>query len=148
MILFALVTILSQWLAPIPGAEVLLDFAPAQQRWSAGHRGVDFAAETGTSVAAIGPGTVVFAGIIAGKPVISIEHPELGLRSTYEPVTGVVRPGDVVRGGQLIGSIARVGGHCADRCLHLGLKDPRHGQYRDPLALWDSRYAVLKPLSD
>lgn len=147
MILLALVTILSQWLAPIPGVQILLDFAPAQQRWSVGHRGIDFAAKTGTRVQAIGPGTVIFAGTIAGKPVISIEHPDLGMRSTYEPVIGVVGQGDVVSGGQLIGSIARVGGHCADRCLHLGLKGPGLGEYRDPLSLWGSRYAVLKPLS-
>ncbi len=146
MILIALITILSHWLAPIPGAQVLLHFAPAQQRWSVGHRGVDFVAESGAQVQAIGPGTVVFAGIVAGKPVISIDHPELGMRSTYEPINATVVAGDVVDGGEVIGYVAATGGHCAAHCLHLGLKGPSRGDYRDPLALWDWHYAILKPI--
>ena len=148
MILIALVTVLSQWLAPIPGAELLQEFKPTAQAWSAGHRGADFSAEEGTLVHAIGPGVVVFAGTIAGKPVISIQHPQSGLRSTYEPVTASVRKGDVVASGQAIGTLAAFGGHCAELCLHLGLRGPGRNDYRDPLNLLNAGVAVLKPLTD
>ncbi len=90
---------------------------------------------------------VVFAGQIAGKPVISVQHPDLGLRSTYEPVVASVKRGDSVLAGELIGSVAVMGGHCAGRCLHLGLKDPVAGTYRNPLELLRPGIAVLKALA-
>lgn len=147
MLLLMLVTILSHWLAPIPDGEVLRGFSPPHESWAPGHRGVDFAADVGEPVQAIGPGVVVFAGKIAGKAVISIDHPDLGLRSTYEPVTAVVHSGDHVQAGQVIGSVSDTGGHCSARCVHLGLKGPGLGEYRDPLDLLGSGFAVLKPLT-
>lgn len=147
MMLLAVLTILSQWLAPIPGAEVSEGFRPPAHTWSAGHRGVDYATTAGTQVRSIGPGVVVFVGKIAGKPVISIEHSTLGLKSTYEPVVASVREGEQVVAGDSIGVISGVGGHCAGACLHLGLKAPGVGHYRNPLELFEHDFAVLKPLS-
>lgn len=104
-------------------------------------------ATVGTQVQSIGPGTVVFVGQIAGKAVISIDHPTLGLRSTYEPVTASVHVGDLVQSGELIGVVAARAGHCAGVCLHLGLKGPTLGDYRNPLDLFEGGFAVLKPLA-
>ena len=148
MILLALAVALGPWLTPIPGAEVIQEFAPALHSWVAGHRGVDFAAQPGAQVHAIGPGVVSFVGTIAGKPVISIEHPGLGLRSTYEPVVPALQEGQLVTAGQAIGTVADRGGHCGGICLHLGLKGSGRNDYRNPLTLFGSGAAVLKPLTD
>lgn len=74
-----------------------------------------------------------FAGQLAGRGVISIEHAG-GLRTTYEPVTATVRVGDRVTAGESIGRL--VAGHpgCpAVACLHWGLR--RGDTYLDPLTL-------------
>lgn len=132
------------WLAPIPGALVDQDFNPPTKAWGAGHRGVDFEAEPGTEVLAIGPGTVRFVGDIGGKPVVVIEHPSLGLRSTYEPVVAIVEVGQVVTTGDPIGETAQEAGHCAGHCLHLGLKGPGKHDYRNPMRFINDGFAVLK----
>jgi murein DD-endopeptidase MepM/ murein hydrolase activator NlpD len=54
-----------------------------------GHRGVDLAAVAGAPVLAAGAGTVVFAGTVAGRGVVSVDHSG-GLRTTYEPVLPTV----------------------------------------------------------
>jgi murein DD-endopeptidase MepM/ murein hydrolase activator NlpD len=70
-------------------------------------------------VYAAGSGAVVFAGELAGRPVISIAHPG-GLRTSYEPVPDPVRPGQLVAAGAALGEL--VAGHpgCAVACLHWG----------------------------
>src|SRR6478735_9828457 len=69
---------------PVPPPPVLLTpFAPPADRFGAGHRGVDLAAPEGSAVVAAGPGVVVFAGQLAGRGVLSVEHSG-GLRTTYE----------------------------------------------------------------
>ena len=50
------------------------------------------------------PGVVVFAGPLAGRGVVSIEHAG-GLRTTYEPVTASVTAGASVAAGQPIGTL-------------------------------------------
>jgi murein DD-endopeptidase MepM/ murein hydrolase activator NlpD len=76
---------------------------------------------------------VRFAGLLAGRGVISIEHAG-GLRTTYEPVTVTVRIGDRVAAGEPIGRL--VAGHSGCpvvACLHWGLR--RGDAYLDPLTL-------------
>ncbi|MSW10952.1 MAG: peptidoglycan DD-metalloendopeptidase family protein [Actinobacteria bacterium] len=128
------------WVWPVSPVAVVSGFDPPAQVWSAGPRGLDLAATTGQEVRAIGPGSVTFAHSVAGRPVISIRHG--ALRSTYEPVRALVSPGETVRAGQLLGWVA-TGGHCADRCLHLGIKSGT--DYLNPLLLLSRRPAVLKP---
>jgi murein DD-endopeptidase MepM/ murein hydrolase activator NlpD len=84
-------------------------------------------------VLASGSGTVVFAGLVAGRPVVSVDH-RGGLRTTYEPVSPSVSAGDLVVRGQLIGTL--VPGHAgcpAAACLHWGAR--RGMDYLDPLGL-------------
>ena len=127
------------WAAPAPGTGgwplegapvVLRGFDPPEQRWDAGHRGVDLAARPGQRVLAAAVGRVVFAGRVGGKPVVVIDHG--GVRSTYEPVLASVRVGQRVQRGQPIGRVGREE-HCADGCLHWGLR--RGDEYLDPLTL-------------
>ena len=61
---------------------------------------------------AAGDGVVVFAGMVAGRPVVSIDHPG-GLRTTYEPVDPSVAAGQRVARGSPIGTL--LAGHRAAR---------------------------------
>lgn len=76
-----------------------------EENWKAGHRGVDLNARPGDAIYASRGGTVYFAGVVAGTPVVSILHSD-GLRTTYEPVLRTVSKGDPVRRGELIGHLA------------------------------------------
>ncbi|MBL1068367.1 murein hydrolase activator EnvC [Streptomyces sp. 7-21] len=109
--------------------------APAAP-WAAGHRGVDLAAARGAPVRAVAAGTVVFAGEVAGRGVVSVELPGTGeppLRVTYEPVLPQVTEGERVRAGQRLGTLGPDAYHCPVPCLHLGLR--RGEGYHDPLSL-------------
>ncbi|MEU5840320.1 M23 family metallopeptidase [Rhodococcus sp. NPDC047139] len=117
-----------------PRPTVTRQFAPPEHDWLPGHRGVDLEARTGQTVAAAGDGIVAFAGTVAGKPVVSVDHPG-GLRTTYEPVAATVAAGRRVTKGDPIGTV--VGGHegCPSAaCLHWGLRRSRD-DYLDPLPL-------------
>ena len=119
---------------PVPGPPVLgrvLD--PEAGRYGPGHRGVDLVAAVGTTVLAAGPGVVVYAGQVAGRPVVSVDHAG-GLRTTYEPVTAVVAAGQPVARGTPLGTLLTGHAPCpGEACLHWGL---RHGEvYLDPLTL-------------
>ena len=82
-------------------------------------------------------GVVAFAGSVAGRGVVTIDHG--GVRTTYEPVTAQVTAGQRLGAGDAIGVLAG-GGHCAGRCLHWGLRAGR--EYVDPLLLVRGRSAV------
>ena len=98
-----------------------------------GNRGIEYATAPGTPVAAIGDGVVAFAGQVAGRGVVSIDHPS-GLRSTYTGLGEItVSIGDPVGGGSLLGRTAAR--------LHLGLRDGR--RYLDPAAFFGGFPAVL-----
>jgi murein DD-endopeptidase MepM/ murein hydrolase activator NlpD len=126
-----------------PRAAVVTAFDPPEYDWLPGHRGVDLAGAPNQTVHAIGEGVVVFADIVAGKPVVSIDHPN-GLRSTYEPVRGSVVAGARVRRGDPIGVLATGHPGCPSTCLHWGLRRDR--VYLDPLALLRLTPIRLKPL--
>ena len=122
------------WDRPLAGSPpVTRPFAPPPSPYAAGHRGVDLAAVPGQPVVAAGAGVVVFAGMVAGRPVVSVDHPG-GLRTTYEPVTPAVAAGQAVALGTTLGELAAGHAGCpAEACLHWGLR--RGDTYLDPLAL-------------
>ena len=60
--------------------------------WHRGHRGVDLAGAPGQPVYAAGAATVVYAGVLAGRQLVSLAHPG-GLHTSYEPVQATVRGG-------------------------------------------------------
>lgn len=122
--------------------------APAPD-WRRGHRGVDLAGAAGQPVYAAGPGTVVFAGLLAGRPVVSLAHPG-GLRTSYEPVEASVRPGRQVYPGTPLGRL--LGGHpgCpVAACLHWGAMwgPAARADYLDPVGLVETTPIRLKPVS-
>ncbi len=117
-----------------PPPVVLTAFRAPDTRYGPGHRGVDLAAAAGSTVLAAGPGRVVFAGTLAGRGVLSIEH-EGGLRTTYEPVTATVRAGRAVAAGEVIGTLQPGHPGCAPAtCLHWGARLPDR-LYLDPMSL-------------
>ncbi|MFI5888823.1 murein hydrolase activator EnvC family protein [Actinoplanes sp. NPDC051513] len=123
---------------------VVRRFDPPPRPWLAGHRGVDLAAAPSAEVVAAGAGTVVFAGEVAGRGVVSVAHPG-GLRTTYEPVTATVAVGDRLALGDPIGRLAAGHPGCAaPACLHWGLR--RDDLYLDPLALLGLGRVRLLPL--
>jgi murein DD-endopeptidase MepM/ murein hydrolase activator NlpD len=121
-------------------------FQPPPQPWLPGHRGVDLGAPADAVVHAAGSGTVAFAGTVAGRGVVSIDHAG-GLRTTYEPVTPQVSAGQAVRSGDPIGTLTAGHPGCpAAACLHWGLR--RGDTYLDPLALLGVARVRLLPLQD
>ncbi len=117
-----------------PPPLVLTAFTPPANRYGAGHRGVDLAGALGSAVVAAGSGRVVFAGNLAGRGVVSIEHAG-GLRTTYEPVTATVSTGATVTAGQQIGLLEPGHAGCAPAsCLHWGARLPDR-VYLDPMSL-------------
>ena len=117
--------------------------------WTPGHRGVDLAGAPGQPVYAAGVGTVVFAGSLAGRPVVSIDHPG-GLRTSYEPVDPTVRPGQLVDATTALGRL--VAGHpgCpVAACLHWGAMwgPAARADYVDPIGLLEATPIRLKPVT-
>ncbi|OFB37342.1 peptidase M23 [Mycolicibacterium sp. (ex Dasyatis americana)] len=131
-----------------PRPTVTRGFDAPSPNWNRGHRGVDLAAVPEQPVYAAGGGTVVFAGVLAGRPVVSVAHPG-GLRTSYEPVQAVVRPGQTVTAGQLLGPL--LAGHpgcAATACLHWGAMwgAAARADYVNPLGLLAETPIRLKPL--
>ena len=131
-----------------PPPAVVREFDAPSPNWNPGHRGVDLAGAPGQPVYAAGSATVVFAGLLAGRPVVSLAHPG-GLRTSYEPVRAAVRVGQSVTAATVIGEL--VAGHAGCRaaaCLHWGaMWGPASGaDYVDPLGLLRSTVIRLKPL--
>jgi len=137
-----------QWpLRPAPAVVRAFD-APLPD-WKPGHRGVDLSGSPGQQVYAAGSATVVFAGVLAGRPVVSLAHPG-GLRTSYEPVRAAVRAGQQVTAQTVIGELlAGHDGCAAAACLHWGaMWGPASGaDYVDPLGLLKSTPVRLKPLN-
>lgn len=134
---------------PITPFEVAAHFDPPAARWLAGHRGIDLVAQTGQSVVAPTRGIIHFAGIVAGRPVITVQTPNGDLLS-MEPIASELRKGETVERGQVLGTVTAHANHCAgETCLHVGLR--RAGNYIDPLILWPGYRPIivlLPPLGD
>jgi murein DD-endopeptidase MepM/ murein hydrolase activator NlpD len=131
-----------------PRPAVMRTFDAPSPNWNRGHRGVDLAGTPGQPVYAAGGGTVVFAGELAGRPVVSIAHPG-GLRTSYEPVQASVRVGQPVAGGAVIGELSAGHPGCpVAACLHWGAMwgAAARADYVDPLGLLASTPIRLKPL--
>ncbi len=127
-----------------PRPDVVARFDPPASRWGSGHRGVDLAGRVGQPVRVALPGRVGFAGRLAGRGVVVVDHG--ATRTTYEPVAAVVRVGDEVPAGAVLGRLQLFGSHCFPRvCLHWGWVEGRD-RYRDPLMLVGAVPVRLLPL--
>lgn len=127
----------------VPTPQVIRGFDPPDDPWGAGHRGADLLGAVGQRVRTALAGRVAFAGQLAGRGVVVVDHG--GTRTTYEPVSASVHVGDdVVRGGE-VGTLQLGGSHCFPQaCLHWGWL--RGDTYLDPLLLAGGGPVRLLPL--
>jgi murein DD-endopeptidase MepM/ murein hydrolase activator NlpD len=126
-----------------PQPEVVRAFDPPDSPYGAGHRGVDLLGTVGQPVLAALPGTVSFAGLLAGRGVVVVDHG--ATRTTYEPVDATVSVGTVLAAGAPLGTLGLAGSHCFPRaCLHWGWI--RGETYLDPLRLVGAGPVRLLPL--
>ena len=126
-----------------PEPAVVRGFDPPDSPYGAGHRGVDLLGTTGQSVRTALPGTVTYAGLLAGRGVVVVSHG--ATRTTYQPVTASVAVGQVLARGESIGALDLSGSHCFPRaCLHWGWI--AGDTYLDPLRLVGAGPVRLLPL--
>ncbi|WIA98890.1 murein hydrolase activator EnvC [Curtobacterium sp. MCBA15_012] len=133
------------WVWPTGGRVVERGWEAPADEYAAGHRGIDVDAAVGTQTVAVADGVVSFAGQVAGRGVVSIDHGD-GLVSTLDSVAPLVAGGEVVRRGDPIGTVAV--GHCSAEasCVHLGARVD--GRYIDPTPyLPAAAWPVLLPES-
>jgi murein DD-endopeptidase MepM/ murein hydrolase activator NlpD len=115
-----------------PKPVVVSGFDPPASPWGPGHRGVDLLGRAGQPVRAALAGRVTFAGTLAGRGVVVVDHG--ATRTTYEPVAPTVTVGATVPTGGTLGALQAGASHCRPRaCLHWGLL--RGEEYLDPLSL-------------
>lgn len=135
-----------RWAWPLAGRRVIARaFLAPPHAYGPGHRGIDLRADDGErgSVLAPADGVVAFAGVVADRSLLTIDHGN-GLVSTLEPVEGDLEQGQHVSRGDVVGQLA-TGGHAAAGSLHLGVR--LNGEYVNPLLLLgDVPRARLLPL--
>ncbi|MGW2014772.1 M23 family metallopeptidase [Streptomyces sp. NPDC001927] len=125
----------SGWVAPVGGG-ISTPYRASGSMWSSGyHTGVDFIASSGTSVKAVGAGTVHSAGWSGayGNEVV-IQHAD-GTYSQYAHLSSLsVSTGQTVTGGQQIGLSGSTGNSSGPH-LHFEIRTgPSYGSDIDPLA--------------
>ncbi|HEV7648052.1 MAG TPA: peptidoglycan DD-metalloendopeptidase family protein [Actinophytocola sp.] len=125
-----------------PPHRVVRPFDAPSSPYGPGHRGVDLGGPAGSPVLSAGAGVVVFAGQLAGRGVVSVDHPN-GLRTTYEPLAPAVKAGDRVAAGAVLGRLRPGHAGCPGACLHWGVR--RGEEYLDPLSLVSTGRVRLLP---
>lgn len=125
----------STFMAPVSGVSPSTPYHASGASWSSGyHTGVDFPVSTGTSVKAVGNGTVVSAGWggAYGYQVV-IRHPD-GRYSQYGHLSQLsVRSGQPVNRGQQIGRSGSTGNATGPH-LHFEIRTgPEYGSDINPL---------------
>jgi murein DD-endopeptidase MepM/ murein hydrolase activator NlpD len=126
-----------------PEPEVIERFDPPDSPYGAGHRGVDLLGHVGQTVHASLGGTVTYAGMLAGRGVVVVDHG--ATRTTYEPVTPSITVGTPLAAGAPIGTLDLATSHCFPRsCLHWGWI--AGDTYLDPLRLVGLGPVRLLPL--
>lgn len=127
--------------APLDGASLGTAYKVAGSMWSSGyHTGVDFAAATGTSLKAVGAGTVVSAGwggAYGNQVVIQLAD---GYYAQYAHLSSLsVSSGQSVTAGQQIG-LSGATGNVTGPHLHFEIRTtPDYGSDVDPVAYLASK---------
>jgi murein DD-endopeptidase MepM/ murein hydrolase activator NlpD len=119
------------WIWPAERFRLAEAFVAPAHAYGPGHRGIDLDLLGDTVVRAPADGVVAFAGSVAGRGILTIDHGD-GLVTTLEPVDTDLAPGTPVRRGEDLATLA-AGGHAATGALHFGVR--LHGEYINPLVL-------------
>lgn len=126
----------SGYSSPVPGGGLGTAYKVAGAMWSSGyHTGVDFAVPTGTSLKAVGAGTVVsagWAGSYGNQVVIKLND---GHYAQYAHLSSLsVSAGQAVSGGQQVG-LAGSTGNSTGPHLHFEIRTtPNYGSDVDPVS--------------
>jgi murein DD-endopeptidase MepM/ murein hydrolase activator NlpD len=126
----------SGYTLPVSGSGVGTAYKVAGSMWSSGyHTGVDFVVPTGTSLKAVGPGTVVsagWAGAYGNQVVIKLND---GHYAQYAHLSSLsVSAGQAVTGGQQVGLSGSTGNSTGPH-LHFEIRTtPNYGSDVDPMA--------------
>ncbi|OXM99296.1 M23 family metallopeptidase [Bifidobacterium vansinderenii] len=134
------------WPVQTKNPAILKKFDNPSKPWLAGHRGIDLQAASGTELMTPSSGTLLFAGQVAGKNVLTIDHGN-GVSTTYEPAVATVPTGTTLRRGERFGRVEGHSDHCDGRCLHWGMRRGKQ-QYQDPVHAVRPQRIALKPVED
>ena len=138
--LFALVALWATALSPLPAtlppclsppvlAPVVVQFRAPLCPYCSGKRGVEYATSSHDAVRAADGGVVTFSGVVVRTRYVVVAHVDQTLATYGMLADSVVRAGDQVVAGQLVG-------HSSAR-LYFGLR--RSGVYIDPVPLLAQR---------
>ncbi|CAL9378374.1 M23 family metallopeptidase [Streptomyces sp. enrichment culture] len=135
----------SGYSSPVPGGGVGTAYKVAGSMWSSGyHTGVDFSVPTGTSLKAVGSGTVVsagWAGAYGNQVVIKLSD---GYYAQYAHLSSLsVSAGQTVSGGQQVGLSGSTGNSTGPH-LHFEIRtSPNYGSDVDPVSYLRSKGVSL-----
>ncbi|WP_292832598.1 M23 family metallopeptidase [Microbacterium sp.] len=130
------------WQWPVDPVQVTEPYRAPAHSYGPGHRGIDLAVSPGTAIVAPAAGVIAFAGSVAGRPLLTIDHGH-GLVTTLEPVTASLPVGAPVRAGEAVAAAAS-GGHAVGGTVHFGVRE--NGEYINPMLLVSAiPRAVLLP---
>ncbi|MFY1679555.1 MULTISPECIES: M23 family metallopeptidase [unclassified Streptomyces] len=133
------------FVSPVPGGTVGTAYGQAGSLWSSGyHTGADFSVPTGTSLKAVGSGTVVSAGsagAYGNQVVIKLDE---GHYAQYAHLSSIsVSVGQSVTAGQEIGLSGSTGNSTGPH-LHFEIRTtPDYGSDVDPIAFLRSQGVSL-----
>ncbi|MEO5652799.1 MAG: M23 family metallopeptidase [Marmoricola sp.] len=121
----------NQWVLPVIGYRLTARFGMAGGLWSSNHTGLDFAAPSGTPIAAVANGVITKTGYEGSYGNQTVETLEDGTEIWYnhQSVIGV-QVGDTVSAGQQVGNIGSTGNSTGPH-LHLEVR-PGGGDPVDP----------------
>ncbi|MFE0963396.1 M23 family metallopeptidase [Streptomyces fungicidicus] len=126
----------SGYTSPVPGGGLGTAYKVAGSMWSSGyHTGVDFAVPTGTSLKAVGAGTVVsagYGGAYGNQVVIKLND---GYYAQYAHLSSLsVSAGQTVTAGQQVG-LSGATGNVTGPHLHFEIRTtPDYGSDVDPVS--------------
>lgn len=130
------------WVWPVAPPHIVAHFVAPAHEYGPGHRGIDLRADAGEELVSPASGVIAFAGSVAGRGVVTIDHGS-GLVTTLEPVRAVTAIGASVRAGDVV-AVAEAGGHTPPGAVHFGVRED--GDYINPLVLYgEVPRAVLLP---
>ena len=121
------------WVLPVEGYHITGEFGDSSGLWSSTHTGLDFAADEGAELRAIGPGEVVSTesdGSFGNKTVVKLDDGTV-LWYCHQSEFGA-EPGQRLAPGDLVGYLGSTGNVTGP---HLHLEVHRGGKPIDP-AVW------------
>lgn len=110
-----------EWVLPVASYHLTGRFGQSGSNWAMFHHGLDFAADTGTPIHAVGNGEIISAGWQnAYGNAIEIRHPG-GTVTLYGHMSRFAKTGGSVKAGDVIGYVGATGNVTGPHC-HLEVR--------------------------